>query len=299
MSRKTKFNPKTKGFANVIKSFLKRESAGKKPHKTVLSGKKAHLPDKSHVKMPETTKTTDVKPGCFDPALSRKMAASNAPIRKKKNKFEASHSFLLFPKTKDNGPKYFFHSDIPDTYNETFMRAIPRDPEWLFVYWELSEYTMNELKRNMSDAEFGFSKKLLRLCDVTDIQYNGSYAWRYTDMEINRTANNWYIKIPESGRAYVVECGFLTSLGRFFLAVRSNVVNVPRIGLSPVLDQDWTTPSSDELIRMSADGFKRNLGASEKRFGGLAGETETAENFWGLSSGSGSGMFGMSGSGNR
>jgi hypothetical protein len=172
------------------------------------------------------------------------------------------------------------------------MRLIPRDPEWLFVYWEISEPSMNELKRKMGD-EFASNKKLLRLCDVTGIHYNGSNAGSYTDIEINGIANNWYLKVPETGRAYVVECGFLTSQGRYILAVRSNLVHVPRSGLSPVLDQEWTTASSDELIRMSADGLKRNLGASEKRFGIVAGETEKQETIFAFSAGSGSGMPGI------
>jgi hypothetical protein len=292
MAGKIKTIKKTKGVANVIKRFLKRESIAKKSTKTVLPGKKEHLSANPNEKKSETAKKIYVKPGCFLPEPTRKTALSKAPLPHKKNKIEANRSFFLSPKTSITGPKYFFHTDIPDTYNETYMRAIPRDPEWLFVYWEISGPSMNDLKRKMGDTEFGSSKKLLRLCDVTGIHYNGSNAGRYTDIEINNIANNWYVKVPETGRAYVVECGFLTSHGRFFLAVRSNVVNVPRFGLSPVLDQEWTTASSDKLIRMSADGFKRNLGASEKRFGVVPGEVEKQERFFALSGGSGSGMFG-------
>ena len=292
MAGKIKTIKKAKGVANLIKGFLKRESSGKKTSGTVFSVKKTHSPGIPHEKKPETAKKTDIKPGCFLSAANPKTVTTNAPLPHKKNKILANHSFFLSPKTSIRGPKYFFHTDIPDTYNETYMRAILRDPEWLFVYWEISGPSMNDLKRKMGDTEFGSSKKLLRLCDVTGIHYNGSNAGRYTDIEINNIANNWYVKVPETGRAYVVECGFLTSHGRFFLAVRSNVVNVPRFGLSPVLDQEWTTASSDELIRMSAGGFKRNLGASEKRFGVVPGEVEKQERFFALSGGSGSGMFG-------
>jgi hypothetical protein len=298
MAGKTKSKPKAKGVANLIKKFLKRESPLKKNVQPVLVSKKEHFSEKSPEKKPATAKKTDIKPVCFDPEISRKMAASNDHLLSKKRKNKENYSFLS-PRTIIVGPKYFFHTDIPDTYNETYMRAIPRDPEWIFVYWEISEPTMNDLKRKMGGTEFGIAKKLLRLCDVTEIIYNGSNAWRYTDIEINRIANNWYIKVPEPSRTYLVECGFLTSDGRFLLAVRSNVVKVPRLGLSPVLDQQWSTAASDELIRMSAAGIKRGLGASEKRFGVLAGEAGNQEAFWGLSAGSGSGLFGVPGSGTR
>jgi uncharacterized protein len=199
----------------------------------------------------------------------------------------------ISPRSPMAGPKYFFHADIPDSYNDTYMRAMTRDPEWLFVYWEISEAFRNSLKSKMGDAAFESAKKLLRLCDVTDIDYNGTNAQHYVDIEINDYANNWYVHVPESGRAYVVECGLLTSDGKFFLAVRSNVVNVPHFGLSPIQDEEWTTASTDELIRMSADGLNRPLGASEKRFGVGAEAPEKVASIFGLGSGSGSGMVVM------
>ena len=182
------------------------------------------------------------------------------------------------------GPKYFFHTDIPDVYNDTYMRALPRDPEWIFVYWEISESSRNGLKGKMGEAAYHSSKKLLRLYDVTGRNYDGSNAQSYTDIEINDYANNWYIRVPEPGKTYLVECGFLTSEGRFFHAVRSNAVNVPHFGLSAKRDGEWA--GTDELLRMSSAGLKRGLGASEKRFGALA---EREEGSFGIASGSGSG----------
>ncbi len=188
-----------------------------------------------------------------------------------------------------SGPKYFFRADVPDSYNETYMRAMPRDPEWLFVYWEITGKTRDSLKSRMGEAAFASAKKLLRLCDVTGINYDGTNALSYVDIEINEFASNWYIRVPESARTYIVECGFLTPEGKFLLAVRSNVVNVPQSGPSSVNDKDWTAPATDELLRMSAGGHNLAPGASEKRFGAAA---ERSEGLFGHGAGSGSGMFG-------
>jgi hypothetical protein len=179
------------------------------------------------------------------------------------------------------------------------MHAIPKDPEWLYVYWEISEPSINELKHNMGAADFVSSKKLLRLYDVTDADYKELNAQCYCDQEIDRIANSWYIKVPESGRKYFVECGFLTSAGRFFPVVRSNGAKIPRLGQSPVLDQEWSSATSDELFRMSADGLKSNMGASENRPSIMLAEVENPEGFWGLLGHSGTGMFGMPISGPR
>ena len=198
-----------------------------------------------------------------------------------------------------SGPKYFFHSDIPDEYNETYMRALPRDPEWIFVYWEISENRKNDLIRKMGRAEYESSKAVLRLIDVTGHDYNGSNPRQYVDMEIDRFATTWYIRVQEYGKTYILEYGFLTWSGKFLPAVRSNFVNVPRFGLSPAIDANWYSDRTDELTSLSSWGNGRTLGASEKRFGDIgriAGEVGELLN---LSAGSGSGMFGLKGNGIR
>ena len=302
MAEKKKNSLKAKGVANLITSFLKREPVTRKK-----SGKPAQPPKEAsdRKQVAKKAETPGKRPVTLPKARSRLLEpttsqASPSLIRKNGNgkngngkATAAVQPAMISPKSAMAGPKYFFHSDIPDSYNDTYMRAMPRDPEWLFVYWEISESFRSSLKSKMGNAAFDTAKKILRICDVTDIDYNGTNAQNYTDIEINDFANNWYVHVPDSGRAYVVDCGFLTSDGKFFLAVRSNVVNVPHFGLSPVQDQEWTTASTDELIRMSADGLKGPPGASEKRFGVGLERAKKGEVMFGLGGASGSGMFGM------
>ncbi len=179
------------------------------------------------------------------------------------------------------GPKYFFSTDIPDKYNETYLRALPRDPLWLFAYWELSGETVELLRRHVGGDAFAGSKWVLRVLDVTDIVYNGSNAWRQADVELAPYASSWYVKVWEPGRSYLLQVGIVTSDGRFFSAVNSNAAQMPRNAVSAVLDEEWTTASTDELIRLSGGLSGRLLGASENSSGASA-------------SGSGSGSGSMS-----
>lgn len=192
------------------------------------------------------------------------------------------------------GPRYFFHSDVPEDYQDTYMGALVRDPEWIFVYWEVSESTMSEIKNKAGVQDFLSAKKILRLIDVTDIDYDGSNAGSYTDVQIDQNSNSWYARAPEPGRTYVVECGFLTASGRFFVAVRSNRVSVPRTGVSTSTDKEWLDANTNQLIRASSGGFDRPLGSSERR-PAMPKAGETGELFrW--ANGSGSGMGGAWGS---
>ncbi|HUI92984.1 MAG TPA: DUF4912 domain-containing protein [Chitinivibrionales bacterium] len=284
MAAKTGKKVKGKSVSKAVKAFLKRKPAPaeKKPAAKI---------------MPVTKKATAVKK-TEPPRLTGGHAVSPVKVAMpEKPRSVAAQPRAAAPQQPDTGyisqmsnaagPKYFFHSDVPDEYNDTYMRALPRDPEWIFVYWEISEAARGELKKKMGEEAYHSSKKLLRLSDVTGRTYDGSNAHGYTDVEINDYANNWYIRVPAPGRTYLVECGFLTAEGRFFLAVRSNTVNVPPFGLSANREDELA--GTDELLRMSSTGLKRGLGSSGQRFGALA---ERGEINLGLSSGSGSGMFG-------
>jgi|WetSurMetagenome_2_1015567.scaffolds.fasta_scaffold00230_19 hypothetical protein len=248
------------------------KAAGKTPKAKTLTASKRRAP---------RPKKTSGAPARTTSSVPRKIADVHPPAR------EASPAVSKFQLT---GPKYFFRADVPDSYNETYMRAIPRDPEWLFVYWEISAATRDSIRSMAGETSFGSAKKLLRLCDVTGVVYDGSNAQRYDDIEINEFANNWYLHVPEPGKTYIIECGFLTPDGKFLIAARSNAVEVPRQGPSAAHDKDWTIASGDEIMRMSAANMARPFGASEKRFGGAAERMEGPG--WPLGAGSGSGMFG-------
>jgi len=161
------------------------------------------------------------------------------------------------------GPKYFFSTGIPDSYNETCLRALPRDPLWIFAYWELSGETVELLGRHVGADVFAASKWVLRVLDVTDIVYNGSNAWRQVDIALAPYATSWYVKVWEPARSYMLQVGIITPEGRFFSAVNSNAAQMPRSAVSPVYDEEWTTASTDELIRLSGYQTGKFTGASE------------------------------------
>lgn len=173
---------------------------------------------------------------------------------------------LPFIGSKDAKPRYFFNTELPQYYNQTYLRAMPRDPQWLYLYWELSRQTIDGIKNALGEEIFETSKPILRVSDITDIQYNGSNAHHTFDVAINHYANNWYLKVPQAGRTYVVEYGFMTPAGKFYLVIASNDVMIPRDSISDIIDEEWTTTKTEELIRASTDtAANMMLGSSENR----------------------------------
>jgi hypothetical protein len=299
---------KLSGVAKMVKTFLKRKKELRIP-----TSEKSKQPKKSYVSKPRKaerplSQKTDVRRNGPKPVFNLPKPQKD----KKKNGRTNSHGIKgqVLPHVTPNhavkpskspisGPRYFFNTDIPDSYNETYMRAIPRDPQWLFAYWEISESTRKQVRSKIGEDAASSAKRVLRLIDITDIEYDGSNATCYCDIEINEFANNWYVQVPKSGRNYVLELGLLTTDGRFYSAARSNAVSVPRMGVSQLMDEEWATVSTDELIRMSADAMRYGMGSSERRFAAaetLVGHAGLAGS---LGSGSGSGGLGDFSSGAR
>ncbi len=177
------------------------------------------------------------------------------------------------------GPRYFFSNDIPEKYNDTYLRAIPRDPLWLFAYWELSGQTVELMRRHVGEDVFDKATWVLRLLDVTDIEFDGSNAWRQTDIELSPFASSWYVKVWEPGRSYMLQVGIITPDTRFFSVVNSNSARMPRNEVSRVLDEEWASASTDELLRLS--GHRR---------GAPAGASENSGGFFETASGVGAGL---------
>jgi len=128
--------------------------------------------------------------------------------------------------------------EIPGNYGDNRIVLMVRDPEWLFVYWELQGKFVDDVRSAMGSMAYS-AKVVLRVYDVTDIIFNGNNAHKYFDIEIRGGARNWYIKVGESDRSFCVDMGFLTSYGTFFVIVRSNVVKTPRVGVSEIIDEEW------------------------------------------------------------
>ncbi len=186
--------------------------------------------------------------------IATKKKAEPAPLTKKRVSLKGPT-----PLDKVLYPRYFFKTDIPEHYNENYLRALPRDPDWIFVYWEFTSDTFDRLEKTYGSDLIRSGRRLLRLRDITD----GISLSRYFDVEISDYADNWYVKVPEQARTYLIQCGILLRDGRFVEILSSNVFSIPRAGVSDKTDEEWLTVNTDELIRVSSEPFYKPLGASD------------------------------------
>jgi hypothetical protein len=136
-------------------------------------------------------------------------------------------------------PFDFTQQTIPKGYGESKIVLMPRDSYWTFAYWEITEKTRKDIRAKYGKDIFEKSKLVLRVYYVTSIEFNGRNAHSYFDIAIDPFADNWYIKVPEPNKSLCIDLGIVLPDGRFITIVRSNTVIMPRLGVSPVTDEQW------------------------------------------------------------
>ena len=119
-------------------------------------------------------------------------------------------------------------ADLPEGYGESRIVLLPRDPEWAYAYWDVS----NEHKEKLRQQ--GGQRLMLRLYDVTDLDITSQAPHSMRQIDCHEMARSWYLEMPASDRDYITEIGYLTADDRWLLLARSAPIRVP-----PVYPSDW------------------------------------------------------------
>jgi len=134
---------------------------------------------------------------------------------------------------------------FPPGYGDNRIVLLVRDPWWLFAYWEIGKDREEDIVRKMEKAGEVPRKSILRVYDVTGLNFNGKNARSFFDIDLKGLASNWYINVNAPDSSWVVDIGIISSKGGFYLLARSNVVRTPRFGMSDELDAEWMAPEED------------------------------------------------------
>ncbi len=89
---------------------------------------------------------------------------------------------------------------LPESYDETMVSLILRDPNWAFVYWDVKSSVYNELSQ-----EYGFKGLILRVFDSTKPHLTSADQSSFFSISLENTSGSQYINLPEQGRFYMVE----------------------------------------------------------------------------------------------
>lgn len=128
-------------------------------------------------------------------------------------------------------------AELPVGYGDSRIVLMPRDPQWAYTYWDISNEHKEDLRRQ------GGQQLSLRIYDVTDISLNYQSPHSIQEYPCDELAREWYLPMPISDRDYVVDIGYRCADGRWLVLARSAPVRVP-----PVYPSDWI---EDQFIAIS------------------------------------------------
>jgi len=153
-------------------------------------------------------------------------------------------------------------TELPEQYEETRLVLMVRDPQWIFLYWEIGPKDREML--NLAPEKLR-EALVVRLHDVTGIEeFNGINSHTWYEIPIRGDALSWYVHVPHSDREWCAELGVLNEEGEFIQICRSNKVHTPRDFIAEETDTEWMAIAEElaELLARSADlGLSSTLGS--------------------------------------
>lgn len=129
---------------------------------------------------------------------------------------------------------------LPKHYGEDRFVLLPRDPHWIFAYWEISPATEEKVQNEWGRDTWQQIIPKLRVY---------RHAWEregaienYFDITLDRGACSWYIKVNYSDHYYHADLGWEVPGVTFYPVLKSNLARTPRDGISHIVDENWKLP---------------------------------------------------------
>jgi hypothetical protein len=131
---------------------------------------------------------------------------------------------------------------------QTSVVFLPRDPQWAYVFWDLSDA---DRRQAMAD---GASQLVLRVADVTGLAAGAAHQHTMQEVVVNSHATEWYLPVPLSDRDYRIELGYRVGAGDWRSLAFSAVARVPALHPSEQI--------LDQFVPFSLDAADPNVAAN-------------------------------------
>jgi hypothetical protein len=160
----------------------------------------------------------------------------------------------------------FDSTELPALQAHTRCVLIPRDPDFIYAYWEYSSQDIDHVRDQLKSAK-GSPQLILRVYDITRVKFNGKNANYTWDLEVGYSNKNWYIQVWQDNADYCVELGLRAADGRFIPFKWSNTVHTPPKSASKRDDLIWqdikargaSQPYIRESIKERYQGIKQQM----------------------------------------
>jgi hypothetical protein len=152
-------------------------------------------------------------------------------------------------------------TDLPDSYGENMLVALPKDPRNLFLYWEVQEARAEEARQSLG-KNWDQVKWTLRVFDVTSLQGVKEAYHNFFDVTIELGAGKHYLEVEGDGREYIVELGLKDDNKGFSSICFSNRVQTPKTGVS-LTGEEMSDEKASQLYALSGGHHPGSLFSEE------------------------------------
>ena len=198
MPRKTKEQKELENMEILDNETDSKKGSTKKKSTTLKTTKTSKISKSSSSKKNDkvtTTKTNSKKSSSKE--KSTKVSSSKSSTEKKTLKKSVSEKKTPSVTKKSlNSVEYY---DLPYRYNQTIVKLLAQTPTTLFVYWDISDFDRENLKKNYGYDFFEKTRPIL-------IVHNDTMNYSF-EVEINDFANSWYLHVNDSNCDYRIELG--------------------------------------------------------------------------------------------
>ncbi len=138
-------------------------------------------------------------------------------------------------------------SEFPPPRLGTELVLLEVDPRRAHAYWNID---VEDYKDAQLDSGSKQPTMVLRMYDITGVNFDGSNARETFDTEIQGLQGHWYVDLWQHGRKYVADLGFRRGDGSLAFIARSNEVETPQEGpsSSPDVGMDLVSVSAPEAV---------------------------------------------------
>jgi hypothetical protein len=163
-------------------------------------------------------------------------------------------------------------SPLPEGYGDNRLVIMARDPFWFFAYWEITHERAEQIRVAHGRDSWDKAALVLRVYDLGESAQAPVDSTSHFDVEVNKSARQWYVQVPYSGHAYVADLGLRWPDGKFVSLFRSNVIRMPSGRVSDKVDSQWMSVGLVSEQRTWEDMAKIAIGAGSSKGGSASGE---------------------------
>jgi uncharacterized protein len=159
------------------------------------------------------------------------------------------------------GPEPESRQELPGGYGKTGITVLVRDPHWAYAYWEIEPQQLEQALQAIG-AGAAEARTILRVYDITGIDFTGANARHYFDIAVNVRIGSWYLNLGAADRTYCVDLGLRTAQGAFHMLARAQAVHTPRAGMSADIDKKYSaTEEQFKRVYALSGGFGSTAGS--------------------------------------